>query len=296
MRKNIFSLLCCPVCRGELSRSGGSLVCPQGHTFDVARCGYVNLLPPGKEKNSRTGDEKSMIRARADFLSCGHYDKISSSLASLAARHADIVTVCDMGSGEGHHTVNIVRTLHGITGGHVIGIGADASKYGAECASKRSKSLGLMASYGIGADFCGEAEAYFVPANIFSLPIKSASVDCAVSMFAPIPWDEVRRILREGGILAVVSSGREHLIEMRKIIYDDVRDADFTPECADGFSLLDQSSLTYTAHLSSEKEIRDLFTMTPFYYRTTEEGRARLYSHSSLDVTVDVNYTFFVKR
>lgn len=295
MLSDILSYLACPVCGGEMQRIGGSLTCRSRHSFDVSRSGYVNLLPPGKEKNAHTGDEKAMIRARADFLACGHYSKISTSFADLLADITPVSSFCDMGSGEGFHTVNIARRFNEITASPVIGIGADASKYGAECASKLSRSLGFMPKDGIGADFDGDCAVYFIPANIFSLPIKSDSLDAAVSMFAPIPWDECARVLKPDGVLGVVSSGKDHLIEMRRIIYDDVREADFSPECPDGFMKIGSDSLSYTASLSSDKEIRDLFTMTPFYYRTNEEGRARLYSHTSLDVTVNVNYTFFKK-
>ena len=295
---SVLDYIVCPICHETLKREGGSLVCPIKHTFDVSRAGYVNLLPPGKEKNSHTGDEKAMIRARADFLSCGHYKEISSFLAALIVKNAEnISSFCDMGSGEGYHTVNIAKTVHEITGNPVMAIGADASKYGAECASRLSRSAGMMSNDGIGGEDGGECSAYFIPANIFNLPVKDQSLDAAVSMFAPIPWNECRRILKPGGVLAVVSSGKEHLIEMRKIIYDEVRDADFKPcDVSDGFSVVASDSLLYTAHLSTAKEICDLFTMTPFYYKTTQEGRARLFSHSSLNITVNVNYTLFRKN
>ena len=295
MPSSVMSLLACPVCGGSLSRVGQSLVCEKRHTFDVSRSGYVNLLPPGKEKNAHTGDEKAMIRARADFLSCGHYSRISTTLAELTAEERGVRRFCDMGSGEGRHTLTFAARLAEITGAKVAGIGADASKYGAEAASKLSRSLGFMPEEGIGGDFCGNTEVSFVTANIFALPVRSESLDGCISMFAPVPWDECRRTLGKGGLLAVVSSGRDHLIEMRRLIYDDVHETDFAPVAAEEFAKASSSSISYTAHLSTEKEIHDLFTMTPFYYRTNEEGRTRLFARRSLDVTVNVNYTFFVK-
>ena len=69
------SFLRCPLCGGALSREGGSLFC-DGHTgrrhcYDIATAGYVNLLPPGKGGNARTGDDGAMIAARSAFLSGG---------------------------------------------------------------------------------------------------------------------------------------------------------------------------------------------------------------------------------
>ena len=293
----VLSILKCPVCGKDLKRDGNALLCENKHTFDVSRSGYVNLLPPGKEKNSRTGDEKKMIRARADFLACGHYERISTCLAQFISQYREnISSICDMGSGEGYHTLNIARVLGEKTNGRLIALGADASKYGAECASKRSRMLGLMPRDGIGGDCEEKTQAYFVPANIFSMPIKDGKIDLCVSMFAPIPWDECGRVLSDEGMLAVVSSGKDHLIEMREIIYDEVKEADFSPKCDEGFEKIAEKSIKYTAHLGTKKEIEDLFTMTPFYYKTTEEGRARLLSCESLDVTVNVKYSLFAKK
>ncbi len=57
----------CPVCQSSLSYEAGSLRCPAGHSFDVAKQGYVNLLgkPP---KNADTPD---MVAARERFLAGG---------------------------------------------------------------------------------------------------------------------------------------------------------------------------------------------------------------------------------
>ena len=294
---SILDILACPLCGEKMIRSGGSLVCPSRHTFDVAKAGYVNLLPPGKGKNAHTGDEKPMVRARADFLACGHYARISSHLAELIAENLTPrdISFCDMGSGEGYHTCNAAATLSGLTSKNVLAFGADASKYGAECASKLARLKGLMPSGGIGAECDGKTQAYFAPANIFHLPVADGVLDACISMFAPIAWDETRRVLKNGGVLGVVSSARDHLIEMRRIIYDDVREADFSPSAEDGFEMLCEDVLTYPIHLSSNKEIRDLFVMTPFYFRTAEDGRERLFSHDELDLTVSVRYTLFRK-
>ena len=294
---SILDFLACPTCGARMTRRGMSLICPSGHTFDVARAGYVNLLPPGKEKNARTGDEKPMIRARADFLACGHYSRISTRLAELIAQNTDTdsIAVCDMGSGEGHHTLNIAETL-GRGYRRTVAFGADASKYGAECASKLSRAKGFMPQDGIGAECGYEVQAYFAPANIFRLPAADGAFDACISMFAPIAWEESRRVLKEGGILAVTSSEKDHLREMRGIIYDDVHEADFSPDAGEGFEKIGEEVLTYPISLTSNKEIRDLFVMTPFYFRTTEEGRERLFSHDALDLTVSVRYTLFRKK
>ena len=292
----ILDILKCPVCGSGLTRRERCIVCENGHNFDIAKCGYVNMLPPGREKNSRTGDERDMVRARVDFLSRGYYGEISRRFAELLANHLpkrDSYVICDMGAGEGYHTCQIADTVHGKLNKDVLAIGFDASKYAAECASKRSRSLGFMPKGGIGEAHESECAAYFMPGNIFSLPLEGSSVDAAVSMFAPIAAEEAARLLTKDGILAVVASGRDHLIEMRQIIYDDVHLSEAVTPVPEGFREISRSSLTYKVKIESTEDIKSLFMMTPFYYKTSEKGREELYSRSELEVTVDVNYSFF---
>ncbi|WP_346774290.1 putative RNA methyltransferase, partial [Streptomyces sp. ADI96-02] len=64
----ILDLLRCPVCRACLRPARGSLRCPEGHTFDIARQGYVSLLTGIR---ATSGDDAAMVQARNRFLSTG---------------------------------------------------------------------------------------------------------------------------------------------------------------------------------------------------------------------------------
>lgn len=337
---DILSIMKCPVCSASFSRKDNSLVCENGHTFDIAKSGYVNMLPPGKAKNSKTGDEKTMVKARCDFLSLGYYDNIGNFAAELLASrftNKDDLVLCDLGCGEGHHTCNIAKKLSSMTGSDVLALGFDASKYAAERASKLSRSLSMMSADGIGgiptdelrcvtgsverseanttsdrmicktlltdctrtkeqplSSLPGKSLAYFMPANIFSLPLYEKCADTVLSMFAPISVEESCRVLKKNGVLLVISSGRDHLSEMRKLIYDDVHFSDEPPLVPKDFREDARESLKYKINLKSVDEIRSLFVMTPFYYKTTEEGYNRLMSNSSLEVTVHVNFSIFI--
>ncbi len=291
----ILDLLCCPLCRTHLQRVEGSLRCENGHSFDLARSGYVNLLPPGKEKNARTGDERRMVKARVDFLSRGYYNPISETLAELLAEEAGGTTrvLCDMGCGEGYHTCRTSEKLAQLSGDPVRAVGFDASKYAAEWGSKRAKAAGFLPKEGIGAPFTGSCGVYFAPANLFHLPLHNHVCDAALSLFAPIGGEEARRILKPGGHLAVVSAGRDHLIEMRQQIYREVRLSDSVPPTPEGFRLKKRLPLTWTVSLSGRDEMESLFVMTPFYYKTTPEGKARLLSLGALSVTASVYYSIY---
>ena len=292
----ILNLLRCPHCGTPLSREEKSLRCAAGHSFDIAKAGYVNLLPPGKEKHARTGDERDMVKAREEFLSCGHYAMISDALADAAAPYAprENCTVCDMGCGEGYHTCRFASRLASLTGASVTAVGFDASKYAAERGCKRAVREGFFPKDGIGAPWDGKNTVGFLPGNLFHLPLADHSVNIALSMFAPVAGDEARRILTDDGVLIVVSSGREHLLELRQRIYDDVRLSDELPPVPDGFTEIARISNKYHSSIPDTDTLKALFTMTPFYYKTTEAGRERLFSSEMpLELTVDVNYSIF---
>lgn len=68
MLDDVLPLLRCPVCAAALHRAGPAVRCPAGHSFDVARSGYVSLLPGG----AGTADTAQMVAARDRFLSAGH--------------------------------------------------------------------------------------------------------------------------------------------------------------------------------------------------------------------------------
>ena len=111
-----------------------------------------------------------------------------------------------------------------------------------------------------------------------------------------MPWEEAARILDEDGVLLVVSSGREHLIELRRLIYSEVHLSDDEITESELFETAGRRNLRYTVTLPDKEAIADLFMMTPFYYKTTEAGKVRLLARDSLTVTVDVNYTIYKKH
>ena len=261
---NALTYLRCPVCGGMFGREPSLLRCSNGHCFDLAKEGYVNLLPPGKGKNARTGDEKAMVRARQTFLATGLYHGISDGIASLFAKHLPtdhVPILCDSGCGEGYHTLRITESLSQSRGG-VLTYGFDASKIAVGYAAKATARHGYTGESGMGSD--GETICAFCPANIYALPLADSSVDAVLSMFAPVAVDENLRVLREEGILLVASSGVRHLTEMRALLYDDVHYHEDTAAVYEGFTLVDTTDVRYTMHVPDCDTLRALWTMTPF--------------------------------
>ncbi len=283
--------LICPVCGASLYEEGGSLFCygARRHCYDIAASGYVNLLPPGKGKNAHTGDDSGMIAARSAFLSGGYYDGISEAAAKIAADHLPLgegrIAIVDAGAGEGYHTCRIARVLASLTGRHVDALGVDASKKGAAAGAKLAARTATD-----GADMS------FAAGNIFSLPVQDHSLDVIFSLFAPIPAAESARTLKEDGLLVVVASAARHLWEMRCLIYDAVREGNAEVSTPEGFSLKEKREYRASVHIPDNETLMHLFTMTPFYYRTPEVGRARLAATDSLDLSVMADVYVFQKR
>lgn len=278
-------ILRCPLCHTTFARDGNTLRCEMGHCFDLAKEGYVNLLPPGKGKNARTGDEKDMLRARREFLAGGYYAPIADGIAALLGQvlpTGDVV-LCDSGCGEGWHTLHYTRGLFELGERRVLTLGFDASKYGAACGMKNARRDGFSTVL----DEDRDMSVCFCPGNLFSLPVADRSVSAVISMFAPVAVEENLRVLRDDGFLVTASSGREHLREMRELLYTDVQYVDKEPVYP-GFTLVDTQPVRYTVTLPDKDTIGNLFMMTPFYYKTTAEGKARLGMQDTLDVTVDV--------
>lgn len=103
--------LLCPVCGGRLAREKTVWRCESRHSFDVARSGYVNLLPPSAS-GKRHGDDKRMVAARTAFLSRGYYDHLIGAVAgSCAQLTGPDACVLDAGCGEGTYTRAIYDAL-----------------------------------------------------------------------------------------------------------------------------------------------------------------------------------------
>ena len=189
-------LLRCPLCKSGFTTAAGALICESGHSFDLAREGYVNLLSGRRRSPAAGGDSPAQLRPRAAFLDAGHLDAV----AAMVVAHAKDVScpsrhVLDAGSGTGHHLARIEATI----AGPVVCLGLDISKDAARQAARRWGGLAFAVT-DLWADW----------------PVHDAATDLVVSIFAPKNFPEMTRVLRPGGWLAVAYPGPDHLIELRE--------------------------------------------------------------------------------
>ncbi|MDH2426655.1 putative RNA methyltransferase [Sphaerisporangium sp. TRM90804] len=185
MLRDAVDHLACPVCRGGLALGDDAVRCARGHSFDVARQGYVSLLTGSAAPG--TADTAAMVEARARFLGAGHFAAVTAGLRELASAPGGPRVVLDAGAGTGHH---LAATL----GERDVGIALDVSKHALRRAARAHPRIGAVV-----ADVWRE------------LPVKDAVADVLLNVFAPRNGPEFARVLRPGGVLIVVTPTPRHL-------------------------------------------------------------------------------------
>jgi SAM-dependent methyltransferase len=181
----VLDQLACPVCGEGLARRDATLRCRNGHSFDVARQGYVNLLTGAVPAG--LGDSAAMVAARADFLAAGHYRPITEALVRAAGGARRIV---DVGAGPGHHLAAVAGAVPGRRG-----LALDASKHAARRAARAHPRV--------------EA----VVADVWrGLPLRDGAVDAVLDVFAPRHGAEFARVLAPGGALIWHGGSRDGIV------------------------------------------------------------------------------------
>ena len=267
------SLLACPIDGLPLSREQGSWRCPAGHSFDIARQGYINLLPVQNKRSKDPGDSKEMVLARQEFLSTGHYKPIADAVSDLVNASTDsdkTVNILDAGCGEGYYLRELSKSRLINNGSRLHLTGLDISKWAVMAAARQEKN------------------ADWIVGSNANLPLLPASQNIVLCMFGFPVYPEFSRVLTAEGILIKVDAGPDHLIELREIIYPSIKAPNQSENTLPGFTLLEQQLLRYTIRLNSQTQISQLLTMTPHVYRITAEGRARAEALTELSLTVNV--------
>lgn len=255
----------CPICKQRFTQKDRSLVCPKGHTFDMAKQGYVNLLRPGKGGSVRHGDDKLMVRARTVFLDAGFYDALRDAVTKEVLTHAKAGdTLLDAGCGEGFYTSHIRRTL-AEAGREISVYGIDVSKDAIHACAVRDRGIHLAV------------------ASIFDLPKENESVNVLINLFAPYDAAEFSRVLKKGGTLIRVFPRERHLWELKCAVYDTPYENEIDTLALEGFTLVKETPVTFDLHLNKAEYIDALFKMTPYYYKTSREDQKKLENLEKLD-------------
>ncbi|MDE7221536.1 MAG: methyltransferase domain-containing protein [Oscillospiraceae bacterium] len=265
----------CPLCAGPLAEGARSLRCRNGHSFDTAKEGYTNLLPVNQKHAKLPGDDKGMVAARRAFLEKGWYAPLREALCALAVEAAGPApAVLDAGCGEGYYTAGVRDALLA-AGKTPLMAGIDVSKFSLQKAAKKYPGI------------------QFAVASAYRLPAAEESVDLLLNVFSPLAIDEFRRVLRPGGTYLYVVPAAYHLWELKQVLYDDpyLNEEKETPY--EGFAYEQIVPVSYSIHLPVREDILALFQMTPYYWKTSQAGAARLEKLEELDCRVDFRVHVF---
>lgn len=246
----------------------------------MGKQGYLNLLLSNQKHSKTPGDDKEMVLSRKRFLEKDYYKIISDRVNSLIQENLGdkkSVNILDIGCGEGYYTGNIKKFLESLgVESNIIGI--DISKEAIISGAKTYKNIDWLV------------------ASAMNIPLASESMDFVICMFAKIVPEEKMRVLKEGGKLIVVSTGEKHLLELKEVVYENVRTEFYSPiEDLKIFKHCKTVNCTGKSFIAENESIRNLFDMTPYKWRSPKDGVERLFSLDSLEITIDVNIDIFEK-
>lgn len=278
------TVLACPVCGAALTIDAKTAACANAHTFDRARSGYLNLLLSNKKQSAQPGDSPAMLQSRRTFLQGGFYDQMAAAanaavIAAVTGRtHPH---VADVGCGEGFFTARLRAALAAAMSPAPTCYGVDVSRPGIKMATTYDREI------------------QWIVASLHRSPFLPQSLDVVLSMFAPIDAADVRRILRDDGVLATVTPGPDHLDGLRGLLYTSVMPHPDTPAMMAGDTLFERTGSTrvrYPVVVKSAAQVMNLLTMTPYFWNISRETKAKIEGVSRLALTVDANVTVFRPR
>ena len=265
------SLFLCPHCRQRLAPKERALVCPKGHSFDLATEGYVNLAV---SKSGASGDNPAMCRGRHEFLSTGAYAPLADAVACEMIKHG-VTSVCDAGCGEGFYLRSLRQALPNATL-----VGLDLAKTSIKLAARAEKGKENPIAYAV--------------AGIFDMPLPNGAFDAVLSVFAPVPEAEAYRILKPNGLLFVAHPGRRHLMGLKRLLYEKPYENEEKVFAFSGFEKLYDIRSAYSI-TAEGKQIANLFLMTPYFWKTSRNDTEKLSSVPSLVTEVDFLLSVYQK-
>lgn len=265
----------CPVCRNKLELVNRSLVCNNNHCFDLAKEGYVNLLPINSKKSKDPGDNATMMLARRAFLEAGYYEPLAEKLAEIVKNlsGSQKAVALDSGCGEGYYT-GYIKDRNKM----IDMLGVDISKVAIRYASKKYRDV----------SFC--------VASSFELPIDDGFVDILMRIYAPSSPSELKRVIKKGGFLIIVTPGERHLYQLREMIYREVLSHSEESGIVPDFILKDKIKLKYTLKIKDTETIQNLLYMTPFRWKISDADKTRLFGMGHWEIDCDFNIGIYCRE
>jgi 23S rRNA (guanine745-N1)-methyltransferase len=239
-----------------LESQQAALCCARGHSFDIAKQGYVSLLTGASTK--MTGDTAAMLDARAAFQSGGYFSPIADAVrAAVAAedpagpvRARDVVM--EIGAGTGYYLAAVLDTVP--AGGIALDVAKPAAR---RCARAHPRAAAVLADAWRG------------------LPVLDGTIRRVLSVFAPRNPAEVARILGADGRFIVATPTERHLSELiaplGMVSVDPDKDRRLGQAMAGHFEVVERTVVEYPMKLGREA-VPHLVGMGPSAHHRPDAG------------------------
>ena len=240
----------CPICQENLTLVESSLKCENRHSFDLAKFGYVNLVPQIKQSANY---DKENFQNRQQILEAGFYQAILDALSTMLSSLETSKTILDIGCGEGFYSRRLQESHPDKTF-----YAFDISKDSVQIAAKSEPDWAVN---------------WFV-GDLARLPIKDTSMDILLDIFSPANYGEFRRVLSKDGILIKAIPTENHLKEIRQIVQDQLTKKDYSNQdikehFQEHFSIQSSQIASLTKSITAEQR-QALISMTPLLFHVDQ--------------------------
>ncbi|MFZ5595878.1 MAG: putative RNA methyltransferase [Bacillota bacterium] len=275
IRHNI-DIFICPICRADMGiQELKSLVCENGHCFDLSKKGYVNMLsgPVASKYNRELFDSRNIINK------IGFFDPMIEGIGRLIHKFrgntgTNKVKILDMGCGEGSNLARLINMLNRDNPFDYLGVGVDISKEGIKMASGNYPDI------------------IWCVADLTKTPFADKQFNIILNIFTPSNYAEFKRIIADDGLVIKVVPGNGYLSELRRLFYDKTGKQTYSNEpviklFGNNFNPLETQQLQYKVKIDNEN-MRHLIKMTPLSWGATDIGIQKAIDRGIDSITVDV--------
>ena len=190
----IQGILCCPNCAALVKVTGSTIQCEAGHSFDIARQGYVNFLTD--QTFIRNADTAEMVDARQKMQMRPFFQYLAYQISDMCEnlfQNTESPTVVEPGGGTGFYANAIVKRFD-----TAVALSFDISVHAAKVCARQSERVAS------------------VVADVWQRwPVAEDSSDVVLSVFSPRNFTEAKRVMKTGSVLIVVTPEENHLVELR---------------------------------------------------------------------------------
>ena len=128
------------------------------------------------------------------------------------------------------------------------------------------------------------------------MPLFDGSADSVVNIFAPCVEEEYCRVLKQNGILLVAQAGKDHLMGLKRVLYTSAYENDTRADLPKELELICEENLKYSVEVIGEDNVKALFAMTPYYWRTSQDDAKKLDGLETLTTDIDIIFSVYRKN